>query len=642
MLIEQLHEKRQLVVSLKKQNFIYCNAVDRHVSVRDNDHTLVRKLTRNNRQNRVFCTNDRLNKKYPEKCTEQRRLLAQEHKVNPDLDIVYADFTYCNFELGAMTTSAPSKPKKNEKISVKKSSGKRQPSDEASLPKNDVINILLLGETGVGKSTFINAFVNYLTSETFDRAQSNEPVVLIPVSFLLTTGDNFDEHTVKFGDFVTSHNEDFDHPGESVTQHCKSYEFHLNRGDGKKLCIIDTPGFGDTRGLDQDDLNMQDILEYINNLTHLNAVCFLLKPNSSELHTFFRMCFMQLIDLLGPDVRENIIFCFTNARSTFYVPGDTARVLKAMLKSLSMSDIPFKKENTFCFDNEAFRYLVALQNSISFNELDRNEYERSWSISVTESNRLVDYISNQLNACPMHNEWQSIKRAQVTICDMIRPMLEAVRNLLRNIILCKMETPNKCIKLCPKAIHRPATICPLCTPYPINMGKFWIVREITHEILKKCLVCSCAADQHISINYLVHFEYLDSPPSYPPDEMTVMVEKLCRAGAKFDYFLKHSAGSSKDDPFSNGLIRIIAEEDSLCKNQKPNRLNLQLLNHLNKLKRQYKERIADLKSTQSDTSLSNIHELISTIRAYPTIPEQLDAIKETQKMMAEQYEVPPN
>jgi hypothetical protein len=124
--------------------------------------------------------------------------------------------------------------------------------------------------------------------------------------------------------------------------------------------------------------------------------------------------------------------------------------------------------------------------------------------------------------------------------------------------------------------------------------------------------------------------------------MTIMVEKLCRAGAKFDYFLEHSAGSSKDDPFSSGLIRIIAEEDSLCKNQKPNRLNLQLLARLNKLKHQYKEGIADLKSTQSDTSLSNIHELISTIRTYPTIPEQLDAIKETQKMMAEQYEVPPN
>lgn len=48
---------------------------------------------------------------------------------------------------------------------------------------------------------------------------------------------------IKFDDFVSSHNEDFEHPGESATQHCKSYEFHSNRIDGKTLCIIDTTGF---------------------------------------------------------------------------------------------------------------------------------------------------------------------------------------------------------------------------------------------------------------------------------------------------------------------------------------------------------------------------------------------------------------
>jgi hypothetical protein len=179
------------------------------------------------------------------------------------------------------------------------------------LTTDPIINILLLGETGVGKSTFINAFVNYLSFDTFEQAELNKPVVLIPVSFLMTVGDNFDERIVKFGAVDDSKNEDFDHPGQSVTQHCKSYIFHLN--DGKKLCIIDTPGFGDTRGLDQDDRNMQNILEYINNLDHLNAICFLLKPNTSRLNIFFRSCLTQILDLLGPNICKNLTFCFTNS-----------------------------------------------------------------------------------------------------------------------------------------------------------------------------------------------------------------------------------------------------------------------------------------------------------------------------------------
>jgi hypothetical protein len=575
--------------------------------------------------------------------------LAEEYKANHDLDIVYADFTYCSFEPGAMTTlsSIPNKQKQSNKTTGRKPSppSKETGSSDAassSSKTDEFINILLLGESGVGKSTFINAFVNYLTSETFDRAQSNEPVVLIPVSFVITTGDHFDEHTVKFGDFDSSHNEDFEHPGESVTQHCKPYEFHLNRKDGKKFRIIDTPGFGDTRGLDQDDLNMQDILKYINSLTHLNAVCFLLKPNTSEIHTFFRMCFTQLIDLLGPSVRENIIFCFTNARTTFYAPGDTAPLLKAMLKSLSMNDIPFKKENTFCFDNESFRYLVALQNSINFSDLDRTEYEKSWSISVKESNRLIDYISGQLEACSMRNGWKSIKHAQIEIVLMIRPMLEATRNILRNIILSKMESSNKSIKLFPKPIYRPGAICSGCPPYPIKVGNFWIVREITHEFRKKCSDCSCPTDKHVVINYVLNFEDLDSPPSHPQKKLVDMVHELCRVGAEFDYFLNQVVHSSQGDRFSKSLERMIDEENELRQKQKPNRLNSELFKNLNDLKFQYEDHNQHLKPNSQQIALANIYKSITDIRQYPMIQDQIDAIKETQKMMTEPYEVSQN
>ncbi|CAF4623010.1 unnamed protein product [Rotaria sp. Silwood1] len=146
---------------------------------------------------------------------------------------------------------------------------------------DEIINILLLGESGVGKSTFINALVNYLKFKTLKEAENN-PIVLIPVSFMIMTGDNFEEHLVKFEGSNFFSNEDHNHLGQSVTQHCKSYVFTLTDGEsrGRKLRIIDTPGIGDTRDSSQDDANLQHILSYINNLTHLNAVCILLKPNN--------------------------------------------------------------------------------------------------------------------------------------------------------------------------------------------------------------------------------------------------------------------------------------------------------------------------------------------------------------------------
>ena len=269
-------------------------------------------------------------------------------------------------------------------------------SPSATTEQCETINILLLGETGVGKSTFINAFANYLTFSTLQQAEASPPIVLIPVSFLITIGDLFEECIIKFGDVDGSENEDFEHPGQSVTQYCKSHVFHLDHNGKKKLCIIDTPGFGDTRGLDQDDHNMTHILEYIQSLSHLNAICFLLKPNESRLNIFYRSCLTQLSSFLMFSSCDNVLFCFTNARSTFYTPGDTAPLLKRMLTSLPIGNVHFKKENTFCFDSESFRYLVALRDRIPFNNVEREDYEKSWIQSVFQANRLIHHICEQL------------------------------------------------------------------------------------------------------------------------------------------------------------------------------------------------------------------------------------------------------
>ncbi|CAF2862095.1 unnamed protein product [Rotaria sp. Silwood2] len=624
--LKDLEPKARFIEHLKSQHFRYFNVAEYNFDITNSIESLERNLIKDNPHVRILCSNDVLNNNNRTKFNRLCGELAAERLTNKKLRIIYADFSYCSFVLPDMIILS-SNNKLNKQVPQEPLAKRR-----AARSTEDVINILLIGETGVGKSTFINAFINYLTFNTLQQAKSNQPVALIPVSFLITTGDNFQEHIVKFGAFDNSTNEDFNHPGQSVTQYCRSYLFAVNHIIGKKLRIIDTPGFGDTRGLDQDNMNMQRILEKICDLTHLDAVCFLLKPNESRLHIFFRTCLTQILDLLGSNARQNMIFCFTNARSTFYTPGNTAPLLRTMLNSFSINNIPFNKENTFCFDNESFRYLVALKNGIQFTDEENKEYETSWSISVNESNRLINYICTQLSSYSLSNGWQSIKHAQIEIVQMIRPILETMRNIFRNIILWKIDSPNKFIELYPQVIPRSSMFCTVCKPVPVQLDNFWILPDYVHEFRNECLVCSCMQNQHISIDYILKYKILNNSSNHQENEMNDLLNRLNTASAEFAYFLINVAHSTTEDPFLRGLLRMIDEEKQICADQRINQLNLQLVKELETLTVAYKEQMKKIQMKQQQNALEVIYEIIKRVCEYPMIREQIEVIRQKRRI----------
>lgn len=243
---------------------------------------------------------------------------------------------------------------------------------------------MLLGETGVGKSTFINAFVNYLKFANLNEANTSSKIrCLIPTKFSITD-ENFTERVVHFGYDKDENTEN----AASSTQLARSYKFAT---DQLKIRLIDTPGIGDTRGVFKDEENFDELLYLLGELKHIHAFCILLNPNRSKLTVLFQYCIKQLLSRLDRNARQNIIFVFTNSRSTFYKPGDTLAPLKEILKSIedkpSYVKIPFNKSNVFCMDNEGFRFLLASREGVSFSDNEMKELSVSWEKSADVCNQ---------------------------------------------------------------------------------------------------------------------------------------------------------------------------------------------------------------------------------------------------------------
>ena len=296
------------------------------------------------------------------------------------------------------------------------------------------LNILILGETGVGKSTWINGFANYLTYKTLREAEAGKQIYLVPSQFTFTDSE-LNQKVISVGE---STNESF-RTGESCTQDPVSYVFYTGN---RTIRLIDTPGIGDTRGQAMDDRNFNSILQYIANVPEIHGICILLKPNNARLNIIFTYCINELLTHLHVSAAVNIAFCFTNARSTFYRPGDTLPPLNKFLDDLKQNrsvEINTNKKTVYCMDNEAFRFLCCIHAGEKFTEDDRKNFETSWTHSVQETNRMLEHFEKDV---PPHRvgETVSLNEARALILTLSKPLADISQNIQDNIQVLDEET----------------------------------------------------------------------------------------------------------------------------------------------------------------------------------------------------------
>ncbi|KAH7161115.1 hypothetical protein EDB81DRAFT_943841 [Dactylonectria macrodidyma] len=167
------------------------------------------------------------------------------------------------------------------------------PEFEQSIPaartqdRDNTIVVVFAGSSGHGKSTEINAFISYLLG--------GEPTDFARIMVIDDSGAN---------------------QWQSVTQYVTCYRIRPLSPlfQGKTLLIVDTPGYGDARGIERDAFVTAAMSEFFKTIEHVNAIIFTCRANEVRT-TFLSPISTYVFSLFAKDVRScpRTIYTFSDA-----------------------------------------------------------------------------------------------------------------------------------------------------------------------------------------------------------------------------------------------------------------------------------------------------------------------------------------
>ena len=253
---------------------------------------------------------------------------------------------------------------------------------------------LVIGETGNGKTTIINSFLNVVMGITID---TDFRYVIVEED------DNSQIH--------------------SKTKNVNIY--NIKGKDGSLFQIIDTPGYNDTQGMPQDKIISQKIFEaFQTQLTSINAICFVVKSDAFRLSLTQKYIFHSILDLFGDDVKENFIAMLT------FCDGGNSLVINTLKnkESIYSKIIPHVKNPWYYkFNNSAF---FSLKRKEKFTEM-------FWDLGKES---FINFIS-RLKELPKKSLSQSIEvgKERQKLEGLIIMLQQKLKLCLNNVEQCKLE-----------------------------------------------------------------------------------------------------------------------------------------------------------------------------------------------------------
>ncbi len=180
-------------------------------------------------------------------------------------------------------------------------------------------------------------------------------------------------------------------------------------------------------------------MTFIGLFDQIHAICILLKPNNSRITVTFEFCIKQLLCYLQKSASRNILFIFTNARSSNYSLRDTSPAFEQILDQIKnrppFVEISLNQKTILCFDSESFRYLVATNRGIQLDSNHKLDYSKSWFRSTQECERLMDRVvslpPNKVRDTISVNELRRL------IVWLSQPLADITRNIVDNIKVLK-------------------------------------------------------------------------------------------------------------------------------------------------------------------------------------------------------------
>ena len=224
--------------------------------------------------------------------------------------------------------------------------------------------MLLLGETGSGKTSLINLFYNCALVEDIGTDQ-------LQLSEVRQYNDiTLEDPAAK--------------KMQSATTSAKQYETRLHKLD---IGIIDTPGFGDTRGLERDNQNVEKIIQTLNNTNHINCVCLVVNGRNARLNPAIKYVLTKITTVLPQEIVNNLIVVFSKTNDKSVLNFDVKELNKYFQNTI-LTDRVFYIENPFC------RLLKVTETKQSLSINATHSLARSFSLTATVLKQMYDVVKN--------------------------------------------------------------------------------------------------------------------------------------------------------------------------------------------------------------------------------------------------------